>query len=79
MLLLLYCLVVQKVFAAYYAYIKNKYGKELSLMKLTAFAWQNLMLIILGLPCEIKKQLAAHCCYESRNDRVNMKEFMHYF
>jgi hypothetical protein len=78
MLLMLCCIVVQKVYVAYYEYIKKRYGKDLSLMKLTAFALHNLMFVITGPLCEIKRQLAAHCCYESRNKRVNMTEFLHY-
>ena len=78
-LLMLCCLVVQKVYAGYYEYIKKQYGKELSLLKLTAFALRNLMVIIAGRPGEIKEQLATHCCYESRKKRVNMLESLHYF
>lgn len=79
MLLLVICLVVQKVYVQYYHYIKNKYGKALSLLKLSEWMGRNLMLIIVLPPGEIKKRLAMNCCYEHRKDRINMHDFIHNF
>ena len=79
MLLMVICLVVQKVYIQYYHYIKNKYGKCLSLLKLSEWMGRNLRLIIVSSATEIKKLLAINCCYEHRKDRINMNEFIHDF
>lgn len=79
MLLIVICLVVQKVYIQYYHYLKNKYGRCLSLLKLSEWIGRNLMIMIVLPAAEIKKLLAIHCCYEHRKDRTNMHDFIHDF
>ena len=76
LLLLLFCLIMQKVYIPYCIKIKKEYGKELSLMKLIIYITNNLIQTICSPPERLKEQLAKHCCYESRNDRTNMAEFV---
>lgn len=79
MLLMVICLVVQKVYGRYYYAIKNKYGKALSLLKLSEWIGSNLMKMFTWQPVEIKRQLAMNCCYEARMDRVNITDFINDF
>ena len=79
LLLMLFCLIMQKVYMPYCNKIKKEYGKELSLMKLIIYITNNLIQTICSPPGRLKEQLAKHCCYESRNDRTNMAEFMNNF
>ncbi len=79
MLLMVICLVVQKVYSHYYHYIKKKYGKSLSLLKLSEWIGRHLMEMITWQPAEIKRKLAMNCCYESRKDRINMNDFINNF
>jgi hypothetical protein len=79
MLLMLICLVVQKVYVHYYHAIKNKYNKCLSLLKLSEWIGRHLLLIIVLPAAEIKKLLVMNCCYEHRKDRINMTDFIHDF
>lgn len=77
--LLLICLVVQKIYMQHYYYIEKKYDKTLSLLRVARFAVAHLWFIITATPAAIKKELAVCCCYDNRKDRHNLTDFIHQF
>lgn len=76
LLLLLMCLVMQKVYSKHYKSIKNKYGRQLSIIKLCSFINKNFAALLWLPSSKFKDQLAKHCCYERRKDRINMTDFI---
>jgi hypothetical protein len=76
LMLMLCCLVIQQVYMPYNKKIYEKTGKYLSLLKVCSYAYDSLLLLI-QLPCKIlQHMLTIHCCYETRNDRINMTELI---
>lgn len=76
LLLMFFCLVMQKVYAKHYSSIQKVYHRFLSLIKLLSYACNNLVKIIVASSNKLKQQLIKNCCYEQRNDRVNMAQLI---
>ena len=76
LLLMFFCLIMQQVYVKHHRSIKKEYEKYLSLIKFLAYACNNLMKIVNASAAKLKEQLLKHCCYEKRNDRVNMEQFI---
>lgn len=76
LLLMFFCLVMQKIFLTYNNQIMKKYNKQLSLVKLLPYIVGNLLKTLSSSSCKLKEQLAKHCCYETRKDRINMTELI---
>lgn len=79
LLLMFFCLVMQKIYLEYQNKIARKYTKQLSLLKLFTYVVNNLVKVICSSAYKLKEQLAKYCCYESRKDRTNMTDFITYF
>jgi hypothetical protein len=76
LLLLFFCLVMQKVYLQYSNQIIKKCNKQLSLLKVFIYMTSYLIKAIYSSPGKLKEQLAKYCCYEMRNDRINMEELI---
>lgn len=76
LLLMFFCLVMQKVYIPYHNRIQKLYNKQLSLMKLLAFVCNNVIQVICASTVKLKEFLMKYCCYERRKDRNNMTEFI---
>jgi hypothetical protein len=76
LLLMFFCLVVQQVYMPYNRIVHQREGSYLSLLKLCRYLLVNLVECISLTPRKLKQALIRHCCYESRNDRINMTEFI---
>ena len=76
LLLMFFCLIMQKVYVKHYSSVEKVYGKFLSLIKLFGYACTNLMKVIDASTSKLKQQLLKYCCYEQRNDRVNMAQLI---
>ena len=68
---------MQKVYAKYCTSIEKMYGKYISFIKLLAYFSNNLMKVLNASSANLKQQLVKNCCYEQRNDRVNMAQFIY--
>lgn len=76
LLLMFFCMVMQKVYCKHYKSIEKVYGKYLSLIKFLSYVCNNLMKVVNASRVKLKEQLLKHCCYEQRNNRVNMAQFI---
>jgi hypothetical protein len=76
LLLMFFSLIMQKIYMPYNKEIMKKYNKQLSLVKLLTYIVDNLLEIFSSSPFKLKEQLAKHCSYETRNDRINMTELI---
>lgn len=76
LLLLLICLVMQRVYYHCAARVKKEYDKAISVIKLAAYVMNHLIAIICLTTQQLTRQMAAHCCYEKRKDRVNMDDLI---
>lgn len=76
LLLMFYCLIMQKVYIKYCKTIEKMYGKYISVIKLLAYFSNNLMKVLNASSANLKQQMVINCCYEQRNDRVNMAQFI---
>ena len=76
LLLMLYCTIMQKVYTLHDKSIKKKYNKCISLIKLLGYVCNNLLKVATASKRQLEKQLYKHCCYEQRNDRTNMAQFV---
>jgi hypothetical protein len=74
LLLFFMCLFMQNLYIPYKDHIKKQYGKQISLMKLSLYISSNLLTIFMWGPKQIKEQIAKHCCYDIRTDRVNLAD-----
>jgi len=79
LLLLFICLFMQKIYIPYKEAIENQNNKTLSLIKLSAYVCFNLIAVVTLPPRQLKEELIRHCCYEKRNDRINMTDLIKYF
>lgn len=75
LLLMFFCLIVQKVYIRYAWQVTEKYNKQLSLIKVFMYIADNIQSIGIS-PVKLKKQLATYCSYEKRKDRINMTDFI---
>lgn len=76
LLLMFFSLIMQKIYMPYNNQIMKKYNKQISLIKLIAYIVANLLKAFSIPSCKLKEQLAKHCCYETRKDRINMTELI---
>lgn len=76
MLLLLICLVMQQVYYRCVGRVKKAYGRAISVIKLAAYVMNHLTTIICLTTQQLTRQVAAHCCYENRKDRINMNDLI---
>lgn len=76
LLLMFFCIIMEKVYVQYHKAINVKYNKWLSLFKVFMFTINNLTNLISSSAYKLKELLAKHCCYELRNDRINMTDFI---
>jgi hypothetical protein len=76
LLLMFFCLVMQKVYLRYCNKVAEQYHKHLSLIKLLAYVADNFSKIICSSSAKLIEQLAKYCCFDKRNDRTNMTEFI---
>ena len=76
LLLMFFCLVMQKVYLKHYRTIDQELGKYISLIKVLAYVCTNLMKVLNASSRKLKEQLTKYCCYEQRYDRVNMAQFI---
>ncbi len=76
LLLMLFCLIMEQVYVKHYKSIEKKYGRYISLIKLLSYVCNNLVKMITASSQRQKEQLYKHCCYEQRNDRINMAQFI---
>lgn len=74
LLLMWFCMVVQKLYHPYRHRIKKSHGGELSLLKLFRFITAMLTTVLTASTKKLKEQLVKHCCYDTRKDRINMIE-----
>jgi hypothetical protein len=79
LLLLFMCLFMQKLYMPYRVHIQKHYGKEISLLKLSMYICNNLLPALMFTQKQLGEQIAKHCCYEQRTDRVNMADLMNIF
>jgi len=77
LLLVFYCLVIQHFYVRHFHSIEKSTGKLLSIIKLLAFVCTHLIKIISTSPAKLKEILSRYCCYEQRNDRVNIIQFIY--
>ena len=76
LLLLFMSLVMRKIYIQYGRSIKKKYGKKLSLIKVAIFVAKCFDLMLRLTSSQLERQFAKHCCYEKRNDRTNLTDFI---
>jgi hypothetical protein len=79
LLLLFICLFMQKVYMHYRQVVEQQLGKIVSLLKLATFFFTNMVELLICSPQKLKQQIAFYACYEQRNDRINMTEFINSF
>jgi hypothetical protein len=75
LLLMFFCLIMQKVYMHYGRQVTEKYNKQLSLMKVFMYLVNNIKCICTS-PLKLREQLAKYCSYEKRKDRLNMTELI---
>ncbi|HKG69162.1 MAG TPA: IS4 family transposase [Segetibacter sp.] len=76
LLLMFFCLIMEKVYLKYHITIEKELGRYLSLIKIMAYVCNNLMKVLNASTRKLKEQLIKHCCYEQRHDRVNMAQLI---
>ena len=76
LLLMFFCMMMQKVYVKHYKSIEKEYGKYVSVIKFMTYVCNNLMKVISASTVKLKQQLLKHCCYEQRNNRVNMAQLI---
>lgn len=78
LLLLFICLFMQKVYVHYLGKVEKQSGKIVSLLKLSALFLRNMLELLTLSPQKLKQQIILYGCYEQRNDRQNINEFIRY-
>lgn len=76
LMLMFFCLIVQRIYMLYNTVINTVYGMYLSLIKLCSYIRFNIMSVINLSPKKLKQTLTKYCCYEKRKDRINMTELI---
>lgn len=76
LMLLWMCVVIQQVYCCYCNTIRNRFGKCLSLVKLSTFVAKNFDALLWLSRHQLLQQLLKHCCYEKRKDRTSMTDFI---
>ena len=76
LLLMFFCMMMQKVYVKHFKSIEKEYGKYLSVIKFMTYVCNNLMKVLNASTVKLKEQLLKHCCYERRNKRINMAQLI---
>jgi hypothetical protein len=76
LMLLWMCVAVQRVYGCYCNTIRNRFGKCLSLVKLSIFVARNFDALLWLSKHQLLQQLLKHCCYDKRKDRTHMTDFI---
>jgi hypothetical protein len=79
LLLLFICLFMQKIYLPYQQSIERQYGKTISLLKLARFVATNVIEMFYLSTARLKEQIARHCCYDLRHDKINMTDLINFF
>jgi len=76
LILLFLCLFMQKIYVVYKEAIEKKTHGFISLLKLISFVSTNFIEFFMLSSNHIKEQIALHCCYDKRYDRINMADLL---
>ena len=79
LLLFFLCLFMQKLYVRYLDKVQKQTGKFVSLLRLTALFFRNMIELLVCSPQKLKEQIILYGCYERRNDRTNMIELINQF
>lgn len=79
LLLLFICLFMLKIYIPYKDKIENQFARQISLMKLTMYVCQNLLVVFTFSTAKLKEEIVRHCCYDKRSDRENMTDLIKFF
>jgi hypothetical protein len=79
LLLLFICLFMQKVYLRYSDAVQRQSGQVVSLLKLSALFFRNMVELLTLSPQRLKQQITLYGCYEQRFDRTNMTELINSF
>lgn len=79
LMLVFICLFMQKVYLQFSSAIKKIYGKAVSLFKLSTYVAANQYFLFNASRNKLLEQIARHCCYEKRSDRLNMADLIQFF
>lgn len=74
LMLLFMCLFIQKIYVRYKDAIEKKTDKKISILKMAAFICNNINEIFSITNTHLKELITQHCCYEKRNDRINITD-----
>jgi hypothetical protein len=74
LMLVFMCLVMKKIYVQYKNRIEKNTTKTISLMKLARMVNNNIKEIITMPQKDLKDLMMKHCCYEKRNDKINMTD-----
>lgn len=72
LMLLFICLFMKKIYVRYQNELDRMMGRQISLLKLAAFVINHLIEIFSLSTQGLKQLIAQQCCYENRDDRVNL-------
>jgi hypothetical protein len=75
LLLLWMCVALQQLYCRYCIPIRKKFGRYLSLLKLSIFIANNFDALLWLSERQLLRQLLQHCCYDKRKDRTPMAEY----
>lgn len=79
LLLVFITLFMQKVYRRCREGVESGSGKVVSLLKLSALFFRNMVELLTLSPQKLKQQISLYGCYEKRKDRVNMAELINSF
>jgi hypothetical protein len=74
LLLLFMCLFIQKIYVRYKNNIEKNTDRKISLLKMTVFVCNNINQLFSISSTHLIELIVQHCCYEKRNDRINMTD-----
>lgn len=78
-LLIFICLFMQKIYVHYKDKIEKRYSKTISLLKLCAYMFCNIIAVFTFSSKKLIEEILRHCCYDKRSDRVNMTDLIKIF
>lgn len=76
LLLMWMCVVMQQVYCRYCNTIRKRFGRCLSLLKLSIFIAKNFDALLWLSKHQLFQQLLKHCCYDKRKNRTHMTDFI---
>jgi Transposase DDE domain len=79
LVLMFICLFMQKIYMRYKDHIERQCGASISLIKLSKYVVQNLLMLLTFNTRKLKEEIARHCCYDKRSDRLNMADLIKFF